>query len=67
RGKGLGESSGVNFLGWFRPPAQDIDDWERLGNPGWNFDNYLERVKRTEGLIEPTKDVAERNYIDVKD
>ena len=38
-----------------------------MGNPGWNFANFLERVKRTEGLIEPTKDVGERNYINVKD
>ncbi|KAI0085565.1 alcohol oxidase [Irpex rosettiformis] len=92
RGKGLGGSSGVNFLGWFRPPTQDIDgeflssewltardpssfkflmvlfsDWETLGNPGWSFANYLERVKRTEGLIDPNKDIAERNYINVKD
>ncbi|KAI0759156.1 alcohol oxidase [Irpex lacteus] len=67
RGKGLGGSSAINFLGWFRPPVQDIDDWERLGNPGWNYANYLERVKRAEGLVEPNKDVAERNYIDTKE
>ncbi|KAJ3556843.1 hypothetical protein NM688_g1798 [Phlebia brevispora] len=40
RGKGLGGSSAINFLTWSKPPRQDIDDIERLGNPGWNWDNY---------------------------
>ncbi|KAI0687618.1 GMC oxidoreductase [Cytidiella melzeri] len=50
RGKGLGGSSAINFMGWFRPPGQDINDWEKLGNPNWNFSNYLDRVVRVEGL-----------------
>ena len=25
RGKGLGGSSGINFLCWIKPPAEDID------------------------------------------
>ncbi|TBU47229.1 alcohol oxidase [Dichomitus squalens] len=57
RGKGLGGSSGINFLCWIKPPAEDIDDIERLGNPGWNWKNYEKFIHRTEGFIPPPKDV----------
>lgn len=42
-------------------------DLEKLGNPGWKWDSYIERVNRTEGLIDPPKDYAERNSIDTRD
>lgn len=37
RGKLLGGSSGVNFLAYCRPSAEDIDYWEQLGNKGWSW------------------------------
>ncbi|KAE9408774.1 alcohol oxidase [Gymnopus androsaceus JB14] len=40
RGKGLGGSSAMNFSVWTLPPKEDIDNWEKLGNPGWNWDNF---------------------------
>ncbi|TFK94202.1 GMC oxidoreductase [Polyporus arcularius HHB13444] len=56
RGKGLGGSSGINFLCWIKPPAEDIDDIERLGNPGWNWNNFEKYIQRTEGFVPPTED-----------
>ncbi|KAK0454129.1 uncharacterized protein EV420DRAFT_620788 [Desarmillaria tabescens] len=40
RGKGLGGSSAMNFGIWSKPPREDINDWEKLGNPGWNWETY---------------------------
>ncbi|EIW61651.1 GMC oxidoreductase [Trametes versicolor FP-101664 SS1] len=57
RGKGLGGSSGINFLCWIKPPKQDIDDFERLGNPGWNWSNFERYIHRTEGFVPPNEDV----------
>ncbi|KAF8905300.1 alcohol oxidase [Mucidula mucida] len=51
-GKGLGGSSGINLLCWTKPPASDIDDWERLGNPGWNWKNYEKYIAKSEGFVE---------------
>ncbi|THG98101.1 hypothetical protein EW026_g4042 [Hermanssonia centrifuga] len=54
RGRGLGGSSGINFLCWTKPPARDIDDFERLGNSGWNWKNYENCLERTEGFVDPS-------------
>ncbi|KAF3396603.1 Oxygen-dependent choline dehydrogenase [Talaromyces pinophilus] len=37
RGKLLGGSSGINFLAYCRPSAEDIDYWGQLGNKGWSW------------------------------
>ncbi|KAI9000791.1 alcohol oxidase [Trametes punicea] len=55
RGKGLGGSSGANFYCWVKPPASEMDDLERLGNPGWNWKNYEKYVRRTEGFVPPSE------------
>ncbi|KAJ3556844.1 hypothetical protein NM688_g1797 [Phlebia brevispora] len=64
RGKGLGGTSAINFLCWSKPPRQDIDDVERLGNPGWNWGNYQKYLRRTEGFIEPPKDFQVKHGMD---
>uniref|UniRef100_A0A0W0EZR6 Glucose-methanol-choline oxidoreductase N-terminal domain-containing protein n=1 Tax=Moniliophthora roreri TaxID=221103 RepID=A0A0W0EZR6_MONRR len=46
RGKSLGGSSAINFSAWIVPPKSDIDDWERLGNRGWNWENYEKYILR---------------------
>ena len=66
-GKGLGGSSGMNFMPWQKPPKEEIDgeciltsthkwgiennafpDLERLGNPGWNWNNYQKYCHKVE-------------------
>ncbi|KAF9463702.1 GMC oxidoreductase [Collybia nuda] len=47
RGKSLGGSSAMNSAMWSKPPKVDINAWEKLGNPGWNWENY-QRI--SEGL-----------------
>ncbi|CDO76653.1 GMC oxidoreductase [Trametes cinnabarina] len=57
RGKGLGGSSAINFLCWIKPPAKEVDDFERLGNPGWNWKNYEKYIRRTERFTPPSEEV----------
>ncbi|KAI0737717.1 GMC oxidoreductase [Daedaleopsis nitida] len=48
-GKGLGGSSAMNFCMWTRPQREDIDAFEQLGNPGWNWERllpYFEKIER---------------------
>ncbi|THU83178.1 GMC oxidoreductase [Dendrothele bispora CBS 962.96] len=46
RGKTLGGSSSINFQLWVHPPKADVDNWERLGNPGWNWDMFEQYSSR---------------------
>ncbi|KAJ3866695.1 hypothetical protein EV359DRAFT_79314 [Lentinula novae-zelandiae] len=46
RGKGLGGTSAMNFSVWTFPPKEDIDNWEKLGNPGWNWANFEKHATR---------------------
>lgn len=46
----LGGSSGINYLAYCRPAAQDIDFWEQLGNKGWNWSELRPYYHRSEGL-----------------
>ncbi|KAI5117292.1 hypothetical protein M0805_006814 [Coniferiporia weirii] len=61
RGKLLGGSSGINFQVWTLPPKEDINNWEKLGNPGWNWDRYLTHVMKAEGFIPPKESDAVAN------
>jgi choline dehydrogenase-like flavoprotein len=49
RGKGLGGSSTINFMFWSVPPKEDLDDFERLGNPGWNWNLFQPHFRALEG------------------
>lgn len=43
-----GGSSAINFYAWIKPPASDIDAFEKLGNPGWNWKDYEAYSKKAE-------------------
>ena len=47
-GKVLGGSSSINGLLYVRGQRQDYDDWERLGNEGWSWDDVLPFYLRSE-------------------
>ncbi|KAF9012816.1 alcohol oxidase, partial [Hymenopellis radicata] len=49
-GKGLGGSSLLNFLCFVRPTKEEFDALEELGNPGWNWDNLLSYMKKSERI-----------------
>jgi len=48
RGKVLGGSSSINGLIYIRGQAEDYDDWEAQGNPGWGSSDVLAYFKRSE-------------------
>lgn len=48
RGKVIGGSSSINGLVYIRGQREDFDEWARLGNVGWSFDDVLPYFKRAE-------------------
>ncbi|MBI4525886.1 MAG: GMC family oxidoreductase N-terminal domain-containing protein [Deltaproteobacteria bacterium] len=47
-GRVMGGGSSVNVMSILRPPRADFDDWVRLGNPEWSYENLLPVMKRIE-------------------
>ena len=47
----IGGSSLLNSYVWVRPPAADIDAFEALGSPGWNWAEFEKYSKKAEWLV----------------
>ncbi len=48
RGKVIGGSSSINAMVYIRGSAEDFDEWEAMGNPGWSWREVLPYFKRSE-------------------
>jgi len=42
----VGGGSAINGMFFDRGTREDYDNWERLGNPGWDFDGLLPYFKK---------------------
>lgn len=54
QGKALGGSSAINGQAFIAPAQSDIDAWEKLGNPGWNWAKLVPSYRKSYTLIPPS-------------
>ncbi|KNG51838.1 gmc oxidoreductase [Stemphylium lycopersici] len=59
-GKALGGSTTINGMTYLRAETDQIDAWEDLGNPGWNWDTLWEYFLKQEGFQPPTDKLEQR-------
>nr|ANM86581.1 putative GMC oxidoreductase [Cladonia uncialis subsp. uncialis]AUW31364.1 putative GMC oxidoreductase [Cladonia uncialis subsp. uncialis] len=61
----LGGSSGINYMAYGRPRAEDIDDWSKtLGIPGWSWSDLLPYFTRSEKLEIGQPNIKNRDFDD---
>lgn len=48
RGRTLGGSSSINGMVYLRGHPEDYDQWARLGNPGWGWNDVVPYFRRSE-------------------
>ncbi|KAJ9308475.1 CAZyme family AA3 [Paecilomyces variotii] len=58
RGRGLGGSSMINFGVMTYPSKREIDSWNKLGNPGWTWDELFPYFLKSETFNPAPKDTA---------
>ncbi|KAL4806765.1 alcohol oxidase [Aspergillus unguis] len=55
-GKALGGTSTINGMSYTRAEDVQIDNWEVVGNKGWNWESLMPYYKKSEGFQVPTQD-----------
>ncbi|KAM0431005.1 hypothetical protein ACHAPT_005639 [Fusarium lateritium] len=63
-GKALGGSSALNGQAFIAPAQVDIDAWEKLGNPGWDWASLVPYYKKSYTLL-PPKDQATLDHLGI--
>lgn len=48
RGKLLGGTSSINYMVYIRGHRDNYEEWQRLGNAGWGYEDVLPYFKRSE-------------------
>ncbi|KAF8585254.1 GMC oxidoreductase [Ramaria rubella] len=67
RGKALGGSSLVNLMVFTRASSGEYDALEKLGNPGWNWSEFLKYMKKSETTLPLDPELAKRYGVDPPD
>jgi choline dehydrogenase len=67
RGRVVGGSSSINALVYCRGMPVDFDDWRRMGNIGWGWDEVRPYFERSERRVDSQGGVRGTGALDVKD
>ena len=66
-GRVVGGSSSINALVYCRGMPADFDDWRRMGNVGWGWDDVRPYFERSERHVDPAGRACGGGPLDVKD
>jgi choline dehydrogenase len=67
RGRVVGGSSSINALVYCRGMPVDFDDWRRMGNIGWGWDDVRPYFERSERRVDAQGGVRGTGALDIKD
>ena len=67
RGRVIGGSSSINALVYCRGMPADFDDWRRMGNVGWGWDEVRPYFERSERRVDAAGHASGDGPLDIKD
>ena len=67
RGRVVGGSSSINALVYCRGAPQDFDDWRRMGNVGWGWEDVKPYFEMSERRVDPEGSAQGAGTLDVAD
>lgn len=67
RGRTLGGSSAINLGMAIYPSKADIDGWEQLGNPGWNWDSISQYLRKSTTFTPANPEIRNQLSLDYID
>jgi len=67
RGRVIGGSSSINALVYCRGMPADFEDWRRMGNVGWGWDDVRPYFERSERRVDAAGHASGTGPLDVKD
>jgi len=67
RGRVVGGSSSINALVYCRGMPEDFDDWRRMGNAGWGWDDVRPYFEKSERRVDAAGHASGAGPLDVKD
>jgi choline dehydrogenase len=67
RGRVVGGSSSINALVYCRGMPEDFDDWRRMGNPGWGWEDVRPYFEKSERWVDPQGRARGDGPLDIKD
>lgn len=67
RGRVVGGSSSINALVYCRGMPADFDDWRRMGNVGWGWEDVRPYFEKSERRVGPSGRAGSNGPLDVKD
>ncbi len=67
RGRVVGGSSSINALVYCRGMPEDFDDWRRMGNVGWGWDDVRPYFEKSERRVDAAGHESGAGPLDVKD
>jgi len=67
RGRVVGGSSSINALVYCRGMPPDFDDWLRMGNSGWGWDDVRPYFEKSERRVDSGGHAHTEGLLDVKD
>lgn len=66
KGKALGGSSSINAMLYCRGNEEDYNEWHRMGNEGWSYEDVLPYFRKSQNCQDPRHDCTHQGPLSIR-